>query len=83
MVGEFGRIALEFLKRGTTSKIYEGAASKMHLSVLSNQKRSAGSSGICFLIKPRKNFQNTYLSAQNPNAGVGNTGGTWSPAGTM
>ncbi len=28
VVGEFGRIALEFLRRGTNPKIYEGAASK-------------------------------------------------------
>lgn len=28
VVAEFGRIALELLKRGTSTKIYEGAASK-------------------------------------------------------
>lgn len=28
VVGEFGRIALEFLRRGTSPKVYEGAASK-------------------------------------------------------
>uniref|UniRef100_A0A3B4U3T9 Uncharacterized protein n=1 Tax=Seriola dumerili TaxID=41447 RepID=A0A3B4U3T9_SERDU len=33
LVGEFGRIALEFLRRGSSPKIYEGAASKtLHLS---------------------------------------------------
>lgn len=31
VVEEFGRIALEFLRRGTSPKIYEGAASKFSL----------------------------------------------------
>lgn len=35
VVGEFGRIALEFLRRGASPKVYEGAASKtLHLLVL-------------------------------------------------
>lgn len=29
VVAEFGRIAVEFLRRGSNPKIYEGAASKM------------------------------------------------------
>ncbi|CAK6978169.1 COMM domain-containing protein 2 [Scomber scombrus] len=33
VVGEFGRIALEFLKKGTTPKIYEGAARKLCVPV--------------------------------------------------
>lgn len=30
VVGEFGRIAVEFLKKGSNPKIYEGAASKLY-----------------------------------------------------
>lgn len=30
VVGEFGRIAVEFLRKGSNPKIYEGAASKHH-----------------------------------------------------
>lgn len=30
VVGEFGRIAVEFLKKGSNPKIYEGAASKSY-----------------------------------------------------
>ncbi len=38
VVGEFGRIALEFLRRGTSPKIYEGAASKtLHLLLHTKQ----------------------------------------------
>ncbi|XP_051549461.1 COMM domain-containing protein 2-like isoform X1 [Myxocyprinus asiaticus] len=32
VVGEFGRIAVEFLKKGSTPKIYEGAARKLNVS---------------------------------------------------
>ncbi|XP_055073594.2 COMM domain-containing protein 2 [Misgurnus anguillicaudatus] len=32
VVGEFGRIALEFLKKGSNPKIYEGAARKLNVS---------------------------------------------------
>ena len=32
VVGEFGRIAVEFLRKGTNPKIYEGAASKYQLA---------------------------------------------------
>lgn len=28
VVGEFGRIAIEFLRKGSNPKVYEGAASK-------------------------------------------------------
>ncbi|KAM8875688.1 COMM domain-containing protein 2 isoform 2-T2 [Spinachia spinachia] len=33
LVGEFGRIALEFLRRGSSPKIYEGAARKLCVPV--------------------------------------------------
>ncbi|XP_034036208.1 COMM domain-containing protein 2 [Thalassophryne amazonica] len=33
VVSEFGRIALEFLKRGTSPKVYEGAARKLNVPV--------------------------------------------------
>ncbi|EMP38004.1 COMM domain-containing protein 2 [Chelonia mydas] len=32
VVGEFGRIAVEFLRKGTNPKIYEGAARKLNVS---------------------------------------------------
>lgn len=40
VVGEFGRIALEFLRRGTSPKIYEGAASKTEPEILSVDRGS-------------------------------------------
>uniref|UniRef100_A0A3Q3DUY0 COMM domain containing 2 n=1 Tax=Hippocampus comes TaxID=109280 RepID=A0A3Q3DUY0_HIPCM len=33
VVGEFGRIALEFIMRGTSPKVYEGAARKLSVPV--------------------------------------------------
>ncbi|XP_062306270.1 COMM domain-containing protein 2 isoform X1 [Osmerus eperlanus] len=33
VVGEFGRIAVEFLRKGTNPKIYEGAARKLNVAV--------------------------------------------------
>ncbi|XP_070688708.1 COMM domain-containing protein 2 [Pempheris klunzingeri] len=47
VVGEFGRIALEFLKRGTTPKIYEGAARKLCVPVEMVQH---GVEGLMFLM---------------------------------
>ncbi|XP_075997744.1 COMM domain-containing protein 2 [Genypterus blacodes] len=47
VVGEFGRIALEFLRRGTSPKIYEGAARKLCVPVQSVQH---GVEGLMFLM---------------------------------
>ncbi|XP_059197358.1 COMM domain-containing protein 2 [Centropristis striata] len=47
VVGEFGRIALEFLKRGTSPKIYEGAARKLCVPVEMVQH---GVEGLMFLM---------------------------------
>ncbi|KAI9523857.1 COMM domain-containing protein 2, partial [Dissostichus eleginoides] len=47
VVGEFGRIALEFLRRGTSPKIYEGAARKLGVSVEMVQH---GVEGLMFLM---------------------------------
>uniref|UniRef100_A0A8C7Z9T5 COMM domain containing 2 n=1 Tax=Oryzias sinensis TaxID=183150 RepID=A0A8C7Z9T5_9TELE len=47
VVGEFGRIALEFLRRGTSPKIYEGAARKLGVSVEAVQQ---GVEGLMFLL---------------------------------
>ncbi|XP_029285629.1 COMM domain-containing protein 2 isoform X2 [Cottoperca gobio] len=46
-VGEFGRIALEFLRRGTNPKIYEGAARKLCVPVEMVQH---GVEGLMFLM---------------------------------
>lgn len=42
VVGEFGRIALDFLKRGTSPKIYEAAARKLGASVEQVQRAVEG-----------------------------------------
>ncbi|XP_010771770.1 COMM domain-containing protein 2 [Notothenia coriiceps] len=47
VVGEFGRITLEFLRRGTSPKIYEGAARKLGVSVEMVQH---GVEGLMFLM---------------------------------
>ncbi|XP_029285628.1 COMM domain-containing protein 2 isoform X1 [Cottoperca gobio] len=47
VVGEFGRIALEFLRRGTNPKIYEGAARKLCVPVEMVQH---GVEGLMFLM---------------------------------
>lgn len=47
VVREFGRIALEFLRRGTNPKIYEGAARKLCVSV---QMVQHGVEGLMFLM---------------------------------
>ncbi|KAF7650851.1 hypothetical protein LDENG_00119380 [Lucifuga dentata] len=47
VVGEFGRIALEFLKKGTSPKIYEGAARKLCVPVEMVQH---GVEGLMFLM---------------------------------
>lgn len=47
VVGEFGRIALEFLRRGTSPKIYEGAARKLCVPVEIVQH---GVEGLMFLM---------------------------------
>ncbi|XP_031167685.1 COMM domain-containing protein 2 [Sander lucioperca] len=47
VVGEFGRIALEFLRRGTSPKIYEGAARKLSVPVETVQH---GVEGLMFLM---------------------------------
>ncbi|CAJ1064675.1 COMM domain-containing protein 2 [Xyrichtys novacula] len=47
VVGEFGRIALEFLRRGTSSRIYEGAARKLCVPVEMVQH---GVEGLMFLM---------------------------------
>lgn len=47
VVAEFGRIALDFLRRGTSPKIYEAAARKLSVSVESVQH---GVEGLMFLI---------------------------------
>ncbi|XP_022623678.1 COMM domain-containing protein 2 [Seriola dumerili] len=47
VVGEFGRIALEFLRRGSSPKIYEGAARKLSVPVDMVQH---GVEGLMFLM---------------------------------
>lgn len=47
VVGEFGRIALEFLRKGTSPKIYEGAARKLSVPVEMVQH---GVEGLMFLM---------------------------------
>ncbi|KAG7228813.1 hypothetical protein INR49_008591 [Caranx melampygus] len=47
VVGEFGRIALEFLRRGSSPKIYEGAARKLCVPVEMVQH---GVEGLMFLM---------------------------------
>ncbi|TWW57389.1 COMM domain-containing protein 2 [Takifugu flavidus] len=47
VVAEFGRIALELLKRGTSTKMYEGAARKLGVPVESVQH---GIEGLMFLM---------------------------------
>ncbi|KAM9848372.1 COMM domain-containing protein 2 isoform 2-T2 [Aulostomus maculatus] len=46
-VGEFGRIALEFLRRGTSPKVYEGAARKLCVPVETVQH---GVEGLMYLM---------------------------------
>ncbi|XP_076879469.1 COMM domain-containing protein 2 [Brachyhypopomus gauderio] len=47
VVGEFGRIAVEFLKKGSNSKIYEGAARKLNVPTQSVQY---GVEGLMYLL---------------------------------
>ncbi|KAG7272520.1 hypothetical protein CRUP_006809 [Coryphaenoides rupestris] len=47
MVFEFGRIAVEFLKRGINSKVYEGAARKLGFPITTVQH---GVEGLMFLL---------------------------------
>ncbi|KAI2650095.1 COMM domain-containing 2 [Labeo rohita] len=47
VVGEFGRIAVEFLKKGSNPKIYEGAARKLNVSSESVQH---GVEGLMYLL---------------------------------
>nr|XP_040041147.1 COMM domain-containing protein 2 isoform X1 [Gasterosteus aculeatus aculeatus] len=47
VVGEFGRIALEFLRRGSSPKIYEGAARKLCVPVETVQR---GVEGLMYLM---------------------------------
>uniref|UniRef100_UPI0037E745B9 COMM domain-containing protein 2 n=1 Tax=Semicossyphus pulcher TaxID=241346 RepID=UPI0037E745B9 len=47
VVGEFGRIALEFLRKGTSTRIYEGAARKLCVPVEMVQH---GVEGLMFLM---------------------------------
>ncbi|MBN3308554.1 COMD2 protein, partial [Amia calva] len=47
VVGEFGRIAVEFLKKGSNHKIYEGAARKLNVPVESVQH---GVLGLMYLL---------------------------------
>ncbi|XP_026853025.1 COMM domain-containing protein 2 [Electrophorus electricus] len=47
VVGEFGRIAVEFLKKGSNAKIYEGAARKLNVPTHSVQY---GVEGLMYLL---------------------------------
>ncbi|KAL1022873.1 hypothetical protein UPYG_G00033570 [Umbra pygmaea] len=47
VVGEFGRIAVEFLRRGTNPKIYEGAARKLNVDAETVQH---GVEGLMYLL---------------------------------
>ncbi|XP_028855834.1 COMM domain-containing protein 2 [Denticeps clupeoides] len=47
VVGEFGRIAVEFLRKGSTPKIYEGAARKLNVSADTVQH---GVEGLMYLL---------------------------------
>lgn len=47
VVGEFGRIAVEFLKKGSNTKIFEGAARKLNVSSESVQH---GVEGLMYLL---------------------------------
>ncbi|XP_039614037.1 COMM domain-containing protein 2 [Polypterus senegalus] len=47
VVAEFGRIAMEFLRRGSNPKIYEGAARKLNVAVESVQH---GVEGLMYLL---------------------------------
>ncbi|XP_067085934.1 COMM domain-containing protein 2 [Osmerus mordax] len=47
VVGEFGRIAVEFLRKGTNPKIYEGAARKLNVAVETVQH---GVEGLMYLL---------------------------------
>ncbi|XP_077463566.1 COMM domain-containing protein 2-like [Stigmatopora argus] len=47
VVGEFGRIALEFLRRGINPKVYEGAARKLSVPVETVQR---GVEGLMYLM---------------------------------
>ncbi|KAG9351206.1 hypothetical protein AGOR_G00145100 [Albula goreensis] len=47
VVGEFGRIAVEFLKKGSNPKIYEGAARKLNVAVETVQH---GVEGLMYLL---------------------------------
>ncbi|XP_043926546.1 COMM domain-containing protein 2 [Protopterus annectens] len=47
VVGEFGRIAVEFLKKGSNPKIYEGAARKLNVSAETVQH---GVEGLMYLL---------------------------------
>lgn len=47
VVGEFGRIAVEFLRKGTNPKIYEGAARKLSVAVETVQH---GVEGLMYLL---------------------------------
>ncbi|NP_001085231.1 COMM domain containing 2 L homeolog [Xenopus laevis] len=42
VVGEFGRIAIEFLRRGSNPKVYEGAARKLEVSSTTIQQAVEG-----------------------------------------
>uniref|UniRef100_A0A3Q4HNN9 COMM domain containing 2 n=1 Tax=Neolamprologus brichardi TaxID=32507 RepID=A0A3Q4HNN9_NEOBR len=61
VVGEFGRIALEFLRRGTSPKVYEGAARKLCVPVEMVQH---GVEGLMFLMteSSKHMVRNTYSS---------------------
>lgn len=47
VVGEFGRIAVEFLKKGTNPKIYESAARKLNVS---SERIQRGVEGLVYLL---------------------------------
>ncbi|KAM6224723.1 COMM domain-containing protein 2 [Rhynchocyon petersi] len=62
VVAEFGRIAVEFLRRGANPKIYEGAARKLGMSSDSVQH---GVEGLTYLLTESSKFMISELDFQD------------------
>ncbi|XP_062412867.1 COMM domain-containing protein 2 [Sardina pilchardus] len=62
VVGEFGRIAVEFLRKGSNPKIYEGAARKLNVSAETVQH---GVEGLVYLLTESSKLKISELDFQD------------------
>ncbi|XP_041912210.1 COMM domain-containing protein 2 [Alosa sapidissima] len=62
VVGEFGRIAVEFLRKGSNPKIYEGAARKLNVSAETVQH---GVEGLVYLLTESSKLMISELDFQD------------------